>query len=110
MAFPAFTLMSVAKPWIVESPTPSISQTESGVTPLVCEFSHVTGLIVAPQGDPEAYAAGASRPMVNPVTLSSNAARAAMPPRRRVLTRDLTRPDIAASPREPANVGYPRTS
>src|SRR5579875_1174894 len=54
--WPMFTLMSVAKPWMVGSPTPVTSQTLSGVPGL--EFSQTIGLLPGPHGDVAAEAAG----------------------------------------------------
>src|ERR1700712_3237627 len=48
---PALALMSVAKPWMSESPAPSMSHVLSSATPTVCEFSQATGFTVAPQDD-----------------------------------------------------------
>ncbi|WBB95758.1 MULTISPECIES: hypothetical protein [unclassified Solwaraspora] len=53
---PAFTLIEVAKPWIVGSPTPEMSHTELGVPDLL--FSQAITLIGGAHGSVDADAAG----------------------------------------------------
>src|SRR3954451_1486375 len=67
-ACPRFTLMSVAKPWMVELPAPEMSQVLCGVPGL--EFSHAIGFTIGVQGS----AAPAAGPTTTVVTTMARAA------------------------------------
>src|SRR5262249_61253360 len=70
---PAFTLICVANPWIVESPAPLTSQSPGGSPGLV--FSHAITLVT---GGPHGPAAAAGRPATREIrprsTTSANPA------------------------------------
>ena len=60
IACPTLTLIFVAKPWMVESPSPATSQSDVGVPGL--EFSHATGLVTGvAQGSVAAWPVAGSR-------------------------------------------------
>ena len=67
---PTFTLIAVAKPWIVESPIPLTCQSLGGSPGSV--FSHAITLVT---GGPHGLAATAGRAVTRPVKLRSTASR-----------------------------------
>src|SRR3954452_1763808 len=67
-ACPRFTLMSAAKPWMVELPAPEMSQVLCGVPGL--EFSHAIGFTIGAHGS----AAPAAGPTTAAVTRMATAA------------------------------------
>src|SRR5215471_5216799 len=95
IVWPALTLMSVANPWMEESPEPLMSQVLDGVPGLV--FSQATGLTIGGPHGPAACAGRAFR------TGSAPSAAATRPPstrRRTNRTRSLIRWLLALTPRQ----------
>src|SRR5436190_21149355 len=98
---PTFTLMSVAKPWIVASPAPVTSHTVSGVP--VWLFSHATALISGLHGSVAALAGCAP----TPPRATHNVA-IVTPAIRRTQGRRDSRPAVARTCGTAATRSYPR--